>query len=100
MQLFGKGVFNVEKITFTPDGQEPVEFYVIEQTRLGGINYLLVSDEEEGDADAYILKEISSADEEDSVYEMISDDNELAIVAGYFEELLEDIDLVSDDSEE
>lgn len=90
----------MEKITFTPDGQDPVEFYVIEQTRLGGINYLLVTDEEEGDADAFILKEILSNDEEDSVYEMISDDKELSAVAAIFEDMLEDIDLISEDSEE
>ena len=26
-----------EKITFSPDGEEPVDFYVLEQTRIGGI---------------------------------------------------------------
>ena len=31
----------LEKITFRPEGEEPVEFYVLEQTRMSGVNYLL-----------------------------------------------------------
>ena len=44
----------MEKITFTPDGAdgEAVDFYVLEQTRIGGINYILVTEEEEGDGEA------------------------------------------------
>ena len=38
----------LEKITFNPEGEEPVEFYVLEQTRIGGTNYILVTDFEEG----------------------------------------------------
>ena len=44
----------LEKITFRPEGEEPVEFYVLEQTRIGGHNYILVTDVEEGDGDALI----------------------------------------------
>ena len=36
----------LEKITFRPEGEEPVEFYVLEQTRIGGHNYILVTDVE------------------------------------------------------
>ena len=49
----------LEKITFRPEGEEPVEFYVLEQTRIGGHNYILVTDVEEGDGDALILKDMS-----------------------------------------
>ena len=45
----------LEKITFRPEGEETVEFYVLEQTRIGGHNYILVTDVEEGDGDALIL---------------------------------------------
>ena len=50
----------MEKIQFTdPDTNEVVEFAVEEQTQLNGIRYLLVSDgNENGDSEAYILKEI------------------------------------------
>lgn len=39
----------MEKITFRPEGEEAVEFYVLEQTRIGGFNYILVTDSEKGD---------------------------------------------------
>ena len=37
----------MEKITFVPDGEEAVEFYVLEQTTIAGVNYILVTDAEE-----------------------------------------------------
>ena len=43
----------LEKITFCPDGEEPVEFFVLEQTRMFGVNYILVTDFEEGDGELY-----------------------------------------------
>ena len=58
----------LEKITFCPEGEEPVEFYVLEQTRIGGHNYILVTDVEEGDGDALILKDISQVGVEESFY--------------------------------
>ena len=56
------------KITFDPDGNGPVDFYVLEQTRLGGVDYLLVTDAEEGDGDAMILKDLSSEQETEALY--------------------------------
>lgn len=84
----------LEKITFCPDGDEPVDFYVLEQTRISGVNYILVTDFEDGDGEALILKDMSADDEPDSVYQIVSDDNELAAVAGVFEDLLEDVKFV------
>ena len=84
----------LEKITFCPEGEEPVEFYVLEQTRIGGHNYILVTDVEEGDGDALILKDMSQDGEEESIYEVVSDDEELEAVSGVFADMLEDIDLV------
>lgn len=47
----------MEKVNFTdPDTNESAEFYVLEQTTIRGINYLLVTVDEEGDSDAFILK--------------------------------------------
>ena len=57
----------LEKITFRPEGEEAVEFYVLEQTRIGGYNYILVTDVEEGDGDALILKEMAQDGEEESI---------------------------------
>ena len=38
----------MEKITFMPEGGEAaVDFYVLEQTAIGGVSYILVTDAEE-----------------------------------------------------
>ena len=76
------------------DEQESVEFYVLEQTMLGGKQYLLVTDVQEGDGDALILREVSAeSEQEESVYEIVDDDAELLAVADVFESLLDDIEL-------
>ena len=61
----------MEKIVFTAEGQEAVEFYVLEQTRLGGIDYILVTDSREGDGEALILRDVSGMEEEEAVYEIV-----------------------------
>ena len=83
----------MEKIVFTPAGEEAVEFYVLEQTRLGGIDYILVTDSEEDDGEAQILRDMSAPEEEEAVYEIVADDEELNAVAAVFENMLEDIEL-------
>ena len=83
------------KIVFTDEeGREDV-FYIIEQTRLGNTDYLMVTDtpEETEEADAYILKDVSKPEDPEAVYEFVEDDKELAAVADIFAELLEDIDI-------
>ena len=82
----------MEKITFRPDGAEPVDFYVLEQTRIGGYNYILVTDVEEGDGEALILKDISADGEAESIFTIVSDDAELQAVAGVFEDMLDDVE--------
>lgn len=86
-----------EKIIFCPDGDEPVEFYVLEQTRISGTNYILVTDFEEGDGEALILKDMSKDEDKESVYAIVDDDTELKAVAGVFEDLLDDVKFVSED---
>ena len=56
----------MEKVIFTdPDTKEKIEFYVLEETQINGKKFLFVTEEEDGDSEAYILKEI--ADENDDV---------------------------------
>ena len=83
----------LEKITFNPGGEEAVDFYVLEQTRIGGTDYILVTDVEEGDGEALILKDISRDGEEESIFTIVTEDEELAAVAGVFENMLEDVEL-------
>ena len=83
----------MEKVRFTLDTQESVEFYVLEQTKLSENQYLLVTDVQEGDGDALILKEVVMGEgKTESVYEVVEDDTELGAVAAVFESLLEDIE--------
>ena len=65
----------------------------MEQTRLGGIDYILVTDAEEGEGEALILRDMSAADEADAVYEIVTEDEELNAVAAVFENMLEDVEL-------
>ena len=64
----------MEKLTFVTEDQESVDFYIIEETRVNGINYLLVTeseDEEDEEAEAYILKDTSKAEDTEAVYEFV-----------------------------
>ncbi len=83
----------MEKLIFEPEEGVPVEFYALEQTKLGGISYILVTEEEEGDGDALILKDVSASEDKEAVYEIVEDETELAAVASVFESMLEDIEL-------
>lgn len=70
---------------------EDLEFYVLEQTQINGNTFLLVTEEEEGDSDAFILKQVNGQEDE-LVYELVEDDNVLDGLAKIFAELLEDVD--------
>ena len=83
----------MEKIVFTPEGEAPVQFYVLEQTRLGGVDYILVTDSREGDGEALFLRVTSAPEAEEAAYEIVTDDEELNAVAAVFENMLEDIEL-------
>lgn len=83
----------MEKILFRPESGEPVQFYVLEQTTISGIDYILVTDTENDDGEALILKDMSQSDEEDALYEIVEEDEELEAVAAVFENILEDVDL-------
>ena len=70
----------MEKIVFQlPDSQETVDFFVLEQTRINGADYILVTDAEDG--------------EHEAVYEIVEDDDELEALSVIFGEMLEDVDL-------
>ena len=83
----------MDKITFISENEEAVEFYVLEETRIGGVSYILVTDSEEGDAECLILKDLSEAEDAEAVYAIVEDENELDSVFGVFEQMLEDVDI-------
>lgn len=83
----------MEKLTFQGEQGETLELYVLEQTRVNGTNYLLAADSEEGDADCVILKDLSADEEQESVYEIVEDEQEAEAVLKVFEQLLDDVDI-------
>ena len=84
----------MEKITMLSDENgEELEFYVLEQTKVNGVTYILVTDSEYGDAECTILKDTSDAEDKDCVFEFVEDDVEMNAVFKIFEELLEDVDI-------
>lgn len=83
----------MEKISFAGNNGDAIEFFVLEKTTLGGLDYMLVTESETEDADAYVLKDVSKAGDNEGVYEIVDDDNELQAVGQVFQALLEDIDI-------
>ena len=84
-----------EKIVFIDEDGNEVEMYVVEETRINNVNYLLVTEDEgdEEEAEAYILKDVSKEEDEEAVYERVVEDSEIDYIGKVFSELLEDIDI-------
>ncbi len=83
-----------EKLVFnTEDGD--VELFVLEQTMLGGVNYVLVTEDTEDDEAGFlILKETpDEEDEEYSIYDIVEDESLLKSLTAIFNELVDDFDL-------
>ena len=84
----------MEKIKFAfGDRNGEDEFFVLEQTKINGATYILVTDSEEDDAECLILKETGVEEQTDKMYEIVEDDTELLAVSKVFEELLEDVSI-------
>ena len=84
----------MEKVRFAfADGEGEDEFFVLEETRIGGSTYILVTDSEEDDAECLILREEKKQDQGESVYEIVEDETELLAVSKVLEELLEDVNI-------
>lgn len=83
----------MEKISFTePETKDEIEFFVVEETQINGVKYLFVTEEEDDDCDAYILREVRT-EGDDVFYEMVEDDAELRAVGRVFAELIDDADI-------
>ena len=91
LKMYHKGD-SMEKIRFQLADGTVEEFFIEEQTRIGGVSYLLVSDSMEDEASAYILKDVSKDTDPEACYEMLEDEDELQAVYKVFEQMLEDVD--------
>ena len=92
-------------IDFVDEDGEDKELIVLCQTKLAGVNYLLVSDAEIEDledddatVDVFIIKEESvSEDGEDVIYKVVEDEKEILTVSKVFEEMMDDVDFEIDE---
>lgn len=85
-----------EVIPFVTEDGEKLELYVLEQTKINGINYLLVADtldEDDEDVEVYVMKETKDSKEEYDSYEFVEEEQELEAVGKIFEELLDDVEI-------
>ena len=73
---------------FDEESNTYIDFYVLEQTRISNVDYLLVTVDETGDTDALILKDISQSQDADALYEIVEEEAELNAVAKVFSELI------------
>ena len=83
-----------DMITMLTDSGESVDFYVLEETRINAVNYLLVTDApEDQDGECYILKDVSKAEDSDAVYVFVENDDEMDYLFKIFTELMEDMEV-------
>lgn len=86
----------METVVFDGEDGSELEFGILEQTRVGGVDYLLVIDPDESENEngsaAYILKDISEDGDKDSCYVFVEDDTEYDAVYKVFAAMLEDIE--------
>ena len=90
-----------DRLMFIPeDGEEPVEFYIVEETKLAGNQYVLVTDTPDGDGEALILRARLEAaaqggdgadDHDQSMYEIVEDEQELSAVLLMMRDALEEL---------
>lgn len=84
-EKYGKIVFETE------DGEE--EFYVLEQTMLGKVNYILVTDDPDSEEGSFLILKENDSEDDFASYAIPEDENEIKAVATIFNELLDDFDL-------
>lgn len=79
-------------ITFTLEDDTEIHLEVMEETKINGINYLLVVDVDEDEEDSAMILREEASDEQEITYTPVEDENELHAISKVFSELLEDIE--------
>ena len=88
----------MEKISLAADDNSIVDFYILDQQKLGGISYLLVADSEEGDGEALILKDTAGPLDLESIYEVVEDEREIDAVLVLFRDTLDELGIVLEEA--
>ncbi|MCR4841687.1 MAG: DUF1292 domain-containing protein [Eubacterium sp.] len=85
----------MENIIFTdPDTNESASFFVLAQTTVNEQTFFLVTEDEEGDSDAWIMRQLSSSDSEELDLEFVEDDETLESLSKIFKEMLDDTEVI------
>lgn len=83
-----------EKLVFTSEDGEEIEFYVLEETKINGKSFLLVADDNEGEKpNALILVDVSEPEASEAIYEVVEDEEQLEALSKVFTELMDDLDI-------
>ena len=82
----------MEKLEFVTDDGDSVALFVLEETRINGKNYILVSETDDYESEMYIMRDDSDESSSEANYVEVSDDVELEAVAKVFEELMSEDD--------
>ena len=80
------------KLIFTDDNGEDVTLFILDETRIAGKSYILVTESDpdaEGNAeddalDVFIMKDMSAEDESEARYVPVEDDEEMEAVFDVF----------------
>ena len=82
----------MEKVQFMPEGEDhAVDYYDQEEAVLGGKQYLLVTDSQDDDGEALILRADAGGDGTEVTYEIVEDDRELTAVLLLMRDSLEEL---------
>lgn len=83
-----------QKLVFTSEDGEEIEFFVLEETKINGKSFLLVADDNEGEeANALILVDVSEPEASEACYEVVEDEEQLEALSKVFTELMDDLDI-------
>ncbi|MBE5959296.1 MAG: DUF1292 domain-containing protein [Lachnospiraceae bacterium] len=90
--------FEYEVVVMTDEETgEEVEFAIIEETKINGVNYFLATeavDDDSEEAEAYIFKDVSVDEDGDAVLELVTDESEIEYIGKVFEQMLDDFDII------
>ena len=80
-----------DTVSFLSEDGENIKLSVLEETKINGISYILVTDSFEGeDGECYIMKDISEKDDEEANYIFVEDEKELDAVFEIFQNMMDD----------
>lgn len=80
-----------DKLIMIMDDGSEAEFTILETTKLGGVDYILITDApEDEDGECYLMKDMSDPEDEEALYVDVEDEKEREAVMKIFEEMLKD----------